>query len=195
MNRRLVLTVATVLTLAGLALSQAPLAAGDKKDDPFGFMPKPGPEHKMLAHSEGTWEAKVKSFMDPKKPPEESTGTTVRKMVLDGRFLQEHTKNKIMGKPFEGRGLTGYDALRKKYVRSWADNFGTSIILAYGTYDEKAKTLTFTYEEEIPKMGKYRARDVLKFVSDDEQVFEIYQQMGSEPEVKALEVTYTRKKS
>jgi hypothetical protein len=194
MNRRLVLTVATVLTLAGLALSQAPLAAGDKKDDPFAFLPKPGPEHKMLAHSEGTWDAKIRSWMDPKKPPEESTGTLVRKMILDGRFLQEDFKSKMLGKPFQGRGLVGYDALRKKFVMTWVDNLSTSITYAFGTYDEKAKTMTYTHEEQTP-MGKARARDVLKFVSDDEQVFEMYQQMGSEPEVKVLEVTYTRKKS
>jgi hypothetical protein len=195
MNRHLVWTVATVLTLAGLTLPQRPLTAGDKKDDPFAHMPKPGPEHKMLARSEGTWEAKLKSWMDPKKPPEESTGTMVRKMIMDGRFLQEKVKTKLMGKSFEGLGIVGYDALKKKYVMSWVDNLGTNITIAYGTYDEKAKTLTFTREEEMPKVGKVKMRDVLKMVSDDEQLFEIYEQVGSEPEVKVLEVTYTRKKS
>src|SRR5438874_2144833 len=60
-------TVKMRLLLASFALiclaSPHALEGGDKdkkKDDPFAGATKPGPEHKMLAKLEGTWDARVK---------------------------------------------------------------------------------------------------------------------------------------
>ena len=39
--------------LTGLFLVAQPATSGEKKDDPFAGLPKPGPEHKFLASMEG----------------------------------------------------------------------------------------------------------------------------------------------
>jgi hypothetical protein len=42
----------------------------------------PGPPHKLLASLEGVWTTSTKSWMEPGKPPVETTGTCEQKMVL-----------------------------------------------------------------------------------------------------------------
>ena len=44
----------------------------------------PGAPHKMLASMAGSWTAKTKAWMEPNKPPLESTGASEQKMVLGG---------------------------------------------------------------------------------------------------------------
>jgi hypothetical protein len=191
---RLLLTavLGAMLCLAGQQATQG----GDKKkhDNPFGKLPQPGPEHKLLAKLQGTWNAKVKSWFGPGEP-KESTGVMVRKMILDGRYLHESFKGDFLGKEFLGRGVTGFDVNKKKYVMAWIDNFGTGISTSTGSYDKQNKTLTFTGEEDIPEMGgKTKTRDVLKIVSADEQLFEMYRtpiKVGKE--FKVMEIVYTRK--
>src|SRR5262245_5212550 len=81
---------------------------GDKKDPFAEYLEKygtPGPEHKLLEGLAGTWNAKAKFWMDPSKNPQTSEGTTVRKLVLGGRYLQESYEGKAFDKPFEGRGV------------------------------------------------------------------------------------------
>jgi hypothetical protein len=186
--------------LAALGLALAPTSrAGDKdkKDNPFAGLPKPGPEHKVLAKGEGTWDAAVKAWMEPGKPPMESKGVLQRKMILGGRYLQETFKGSFAGMPFEGVGTLAYDTPKKQYVMTWIDNFGTGITVSHGTYDADKKTLTFTGEEDMPGYGKMKTRDVLKYVSDDQQLFEMYRAPIADKakETKVMEITYTRKKS
>src|SRR5438132_10529340 len=53
---------------------------------------KPGENHKMLAKSIGNWTYEMKWWTDSKSPPIESSGTTVTKEVMGGRyFTSEHS--------------------------------------------------------------------------------------------------------
>ena len=49
----------------------------------------PGEPHKLLASLAGSWTTKTKEWMEPGKPPVESTGSAEMKMLLDGHFLQQ----------------------------------------------------------------------------------------------------------
>jgi hypothetical protein len=171
--------------------------AGEKKKDPFAeYLEKfgtPGPEHKMLKSMTGTWTAKVKFYMEPGKPPTESTGKTVRTMVMDGRYLQDKFDGEAFGKKFQGMGLTAYDRFKKQYSMTWIDSMGTGVSMNHGTYDEKTKTFTYRGPEEIDPISgmKMKTRDTLKIVSDNEQLMEMYRESGGK-EFKVLEITYTR---
>ena len=167
--------------------------AGDKKSE-VPAVPR-GPEHKVLDSLVGTYEAKVKLYLDPKGPPQESVCVLTRKLILDGNFLQEHFTGKFLGKDFTGMGMIGYDAVKKKYVAVWFDNMSTSTSLMQGTYDADKKSLTTVGEDADAKGKKMKARDVLTIISADEQLFEMYRQPGgSTTEIKIMEITYTRKK-
>jgi Protein of unknown function (DUF1579) len=191
-----------LLLLAPLALaflaSQQALEGGDKDkktDDPFAGLAKPGPEHKMLAKLEGTWDAKIKMWMGPGEP-KESKGVLKRKMIMDGRYLREKFDGDFGGMKFEGLGLIGYDVNKKKYVMAWVDNFETGISNSDGAYDTGSKSYTFRGEEDNPQMGgKMKTRDVLTILSDDSQRFEMYRTPLKEgKEFKVMEIAYTRSK-
>jgi hypothetical protein len=87
----------------------------------------PGTPHKVLASMAGSWITKTKGWMEPDKPPMESKGTCEQKMLLGGRFLQQEYSGDMMGSPFTGIGVTGYDNHTKKYVSTWMDSMGTGI--------------------------------------------------------------------
>src|SRR5438067_2422678 len=100
----------TVALLAFFAAILPASAGGEKKKDAGGFPPvERGPEHKVLESLVGTWDAKVKLYLDPKKPME-SAGVMNRSMILGGNFLQESFKGEFIGKNFAGLGIIGFDA-------------------------------------------------------------------------------------
>jgi len=182
-----------VLALLGM-ISNLPSSAGDKKEGPPGFdVPKPGPEHKMLAGLAGTFKAEVK-MMDPTGSGKslESKGTMKRSVILDGRYVKEDFAGEFLGQKFKGMGLVGYDTNKKKFVGAWMDTMSTGIMTSEGTYDAASKTLT-SHGVEDAKGMKVKTKDVLKIVSPDEQHMEMYRTMG-DMEMKIMEITFTRVK-
>jgi hypothetical protein len=158
-------------------------------------LPQPGPEHKVLEPLIGTWNAKVKFWLDPTQPPQESEGVMKRKWIMDGRFVEEKYEGKALGASFQGMGLTGYDPLKKKYVGTWVDSMSCSIMVSQGDYDAKTKTLTSTSDDINPYTGlKTKSRDVLRLVSDDHHLLEMYQTPEGGKEMKVMEIHYHRVK-
>jgi hypothetical protein len=189
---------------AALCLLVGPVLSDDskpakkpKQQDPLAAMIKqgtPGPNHKHLNALVGTWKAKSKFWMDPTKKPEESEGECVRKWILGGRFLHEEYKGKAMNQPFRGIGLVGYDNLKKKFTSIWVDSMSTSIWGSEGTYDSAKKTFTFVSEAPDPFTGKKsKSRDVIKIVSDNETLVQMFREGPKGKDIKILEIVYTRK--
>ena len=139
------------LTCLALALIASPVMAKDKKQakqmDPQAMMETyqklatPGEPHKQFESLAGSWTTKTKEWMEPGKPPTESTGTAEMKMLLDGRFLQQEFTGNMMGQPFSGIGIDGYDNLRKRYVTTWIDTCDTGIFQMEGTASADGKTI------------------------------------------------------
>ena len=106
---------------------------GEKQMDPQAMMEMykklatPGEPHKLFVSLAGSWTTKSKEWMEPGKPPTESTGTAEMKMLLDGRFLYQEYTGQMMGQPFSGIGIDAYDNITKKYVTAWMDTMGTGI--------------------------------------------------------------------
>ena len=69
----------------------------------------PGEPHKMLAKSNGTWSADVTHWMGDGAAPQKATGTSVNTMIYGGRYQQSKFSGKMMGMPFEGTAIMGYD--------------------------------------------------------------------------------------
>jgi Protein of unknown function (DUF1579) len=69
----------------------------------------PGAPHQELASSVGTYDLKIKSWHEPGGPAMEDTGTATRSMALGGPFLVEAFTGSMMGMPFTGHGMTGFD--------------------------------------------------------------------------------------
>jgi hypothetical protein len=155
----------------------------------------PGPNHQLLASVAGDWAFKSRMWMNPSAPPSESTGTVTYTTLLGGRYVQGSYRGEMMGMPFEGRGLMGFDNVSGQFQSTWVDNMGTSIMLMTGEYDEAAKTLT--YKGEMPDIAnpakKVSVRQVVHLVSPDSHVMEWYETRDGK-ETKTMEISYTRSK-
>ncbi|THI87102.1 MAG: DUF1579 domain-containing protein [Nitrospira sp. CG24A] len=115
----------TVTTLCVTLLVSPALAKEKKHQQPMDEkammevwkkMATPGEPHKLFAGLAGSWTTTTKEWMEPGKPPTESTGTAEMKMLLDGRFLYQEYNAQMMGQPFSGVGIDAYDNMTKKYV-------------------------------------------------------------------------------
>ena len=158
--------------------------------------------HKLLASMAGTWSYAVKAWMAPGAPPSESTGTAVRKSVMEGRYLTGDYSGKFKmpgadGKMkemnFQGMSMDGYDNAKQKFVSGWVDNMGTGIMIMEGTYDAATKTFTYTGESEMMPGMKSKARQVIKMPDKDHMSMEFFEDRG-QGETKSMEITYKRGK-
>jgi hypothetical protein len=153
----------------------------------------PGEPHRVLASMTGSWNARVKSWSEPDKPPMESSGTCEQKMVLGGRFLQQEFTGDMMGTTFTGIGFTGFDNHGGKYVSTWIDSMSTSILLFEGTADADGKIITQENHHNDPVRGPMTWRSVTRIIDDNSWVFEMYSIYEKGKEEKGMEITYTRK--
>ncbi len=195
----------THLAVTGLCIAlTVPMAmAKDKKAekqmDPQAMMEAytklatPGEQHKQLASLAGSWTTKTKEWMEPGKPPTESAGSVEMKTVLDGRFLQQEFTGEMMGHPYSGMGITGYDNLRKRYVSTWIDTMGTGVFVMEGTAGAGGKTITLKGQHAELGGGHMSHRAVWKIVDSNTQIFDMYGSHDGGKETKMMEITYTRK--
>jgi hypothetical protein len=154
---------------------------------------KPGPEHQKLQPLVGDWTFTLKLWTDPSQSPAELKGTSERKWIMDGRFVQETVKGEFNGKSFEGLGLIGYHAGEKKFSTVRACGLCGTISHGYSTFDSTGTKLTSTSEECCPVSGqKIKGRDEVIIESNDRVVTNIYKTIEGK-EAKVMEIVYTRK--
>lgn len=153
----------------------------------------PGPQHKAMAATVGTYDLKIKNWHEPGGAPMEETGTATRKMILDGRVLVEEMSSKMMGVPFTGHGMHGFDNVTGKHWSLWMDSMSTGVMLSEGTCDDKgACTFTGSWNDAVTK-APVKARMTVRPTGPTTEVFEMY---GPDPkgnEMKMMEITYTKK--
>jgi hypothetical protein len=155
----------------------------------------PGPEHKMLASSVGKWKTATKWWSAPGAEPKESSGEAKIISVLGGRFIEEIHTGKMSGMKFEGMGLTGYDNLTKKYIGTWADNMGTSIMMMTGTWDDATKTCTMAGTFTDPMDNKTKTMTMkIQIVDKNTHIAEFFVDSPDGKPVKTMEIKYMRKK-
>jgi len=155
---------------------------------------KMGPHHEHLKYFVGEWDAVSKWMMAPDAPPDVSKAASSCRLLFGGRFLEQSYKGEAMGQPFEGRSVMGYDTLKEKYVSTWIDNMSNSIYSESGSCDKDGKVYTMTGEAIDPMTHKLKkTKSVIKIISDDEHVFEMYAEDDNGKPFKQLEITYKRR--
>ena len=65
----------------------------------------------------------------------EDTGTATRSVALGGRVLVEEVDSSMMGMPFTGHGMMGFDNVSGKYWSTWNDSMSIGIMVSEGTCD------------------------------------------------------------
>jgi hypothetical protein len=197
--RFIYLAVPTLCVTLTVATALAKDKKSEKQMDPQAMMETykklatPGEPQKLFASLAGSWTTKTKEWMEPDKPPMESTGAAEMKMLLDGRFLQQEFTGDMMGQRYSGVGISAYDNLRKRYVTMWIDTMGTGIFTMEGTASADGKSITLKGQHAEPGGGHMTHRAVWKIVDSNAQTFDMYGTHGHGKEMKMMEITYTRK--
>ena len=153
----------------------------------------PGEEHAALAELAGDYTLEVKSWMDPNGEPTVSAGTSHSEMILGGRVLKETVHGEMMGMPFEGIGMTGYDNTKGAYWSTWVDSMSTGIGVAEGNWNDDHSALVMHMDFVDPMSHETKTvRTVSTHKADGSTVFEWYEPMEGN-EVKTMEIVYTPK--
>jgi hypothetical protein len=203
MNRK----IAGILLIAGCTLLAGSAWAADKgkmkmpamtpeqqaEMDAMKAAGTPGAPHKHLAATAGTYDAKVKMWHDANGPAEESKGTSTRTMALGGRVQVEDFSGSMMGQPFKGHGMSGYNNVTGKYWSTWNDSWSTGIMTSEGTCDaQNACTFTGSAADPVSKQMK-TWRMTTKWTNPTTEVFEMYGPDKDGKEMKMMEITYTKR--
>jgi hypothetical protein len=154
---------------------------------------QPGEHHRALERFLGKWATETRIFMGGQSTPPEK-GTSEFSWLMPGRWMKSEWKSSMMGMPFQGFMILGYDNFKQSYVSSTITSLDTALVHAEGDMDPSDKALLSygTLDEyltgEHDKMVKY----VWRFVSKDKMVLEVHDLPIGENNTKVVEIAYTR---
>lgn len=193
------LVLASLCFMLAVSPAMAKDQKGQKPKDPLAMMElwkqaaMPGEPHKLFATLAGSWTTTTKEWIEPGKPPMESTGTAESRMLMEGRFLHQEFHGEMMGQPFTGMSIDAYDNIRKKYITVWVDTRGTGVVIMEGTGSPDGKTITLRGSHPEPGGGTMTHRAIWKIIDVNNQLVEMYRAQHGQKETKMMEITYTRK--
>lgn len=155
-------------------------------------MPKPTAEHQKLAASVGTWDAVIEMTGEDGKP-QTSKGVSEVKAGPGGFFVIDDFNATLMGGPFVGHGVTGWDAAKGKCIGTWVDSMSGHMMVLEGTLSADGKTLTMTGSGPGPTGEMVAHRMVTTTKDANTRVFEMFVPGPEGKEMKVLTITYTRR--
>lgn len=121
--------------LVGTASGQEPKQPAPSQEI---TLPKPGPKHEILKKEAGVWDATVETRMELGGKPVVTKGVETNTLLGDGLWRVQDFKGELMGVPFQGHAVTGYDAAKKKSVGTWVDSMAPGLSSTEGSSDAKA---------------------------------------------------------
>lgn len=161
-------------------------------EDMMAAMPMPTAEHKALQKRVGVWDADFKMDMggpEPMKSKAKMTYASFGPFWIVGTY-----EGDMMGQPFKGMEISGYDPETKQHVSFWLDTTSSAFSQMRGTWNASSKTLSM--ESEEPEM--------CHLTGQMETMFETVEVMGDDkfvlkmrPEsipTATMEIVYTRRK-
>ena len=154
----------------------------------------PGDHHRLLAKLEGSWITRTRGWLEG-KPATESSGTCEQKLVLDGHYLQQTYTGDMMGEPFTGINLLGYNNHTRKYESIWIDSLSTAIYYFAGKGSADGKTITQECSYDDPVRGPAVWRSVTRIKDDNTLEFEMFIAPKGGKEEKMMEMTVSRKEA
>lgn len=98
----------------------------------------------------GTWDADFSMEM-PGAPAMTAQCKEIVEPICGGQWTWSNFTGELMGAPFEGHALTGYDSKADKVVSIWIDSMSGAFMRTDGTYDAAKKTFALrgtSYDEQ-----------------------------------------------
>ncbi|OXB01214.1 hypothetical protein B0A75_06500 [Flavobacterium oncorhynchi] len=153
----------------------------------------PGNEHKLMADEVGTWNCEMTFWSEPNGKPEKATSTANVKMILGGRYQEAIYIGTMMGQPFEGKSTLAYNNASKEFTSTFIDNMGTGMMVGFGKYDEKTKSMELKGDMVNPMNGiKTPYREIYTIVDPKTRKMEMFDMKNGE-EYKSMEIIMKKK--
>jgi hypothetical protein len=198
-NKTFVIGSALAMVWTGAARAEEKPAAGQSPEAMMAEWAKlnqPAEQHAVLKKMVGKFTAEAKMKMAADAPEMVSKGEETNEMILDGRFLQSTYSGDMMGMPFRGVGMMGYDTVKKKFTTYWMDNSSTGAMFLEGTADASGKVITFTGQMPCPMKNNEMVpmRQVMTLIDDNHMRFEMFSPGPDGKEFRGFVIEYTRAK-
>jgi hypothetical protein len=149
-----------------------------------------GKEHEALHRDVGSWDAVVKTAM-PGAPASEDRGAETVSAICNGRWTWSDFQGAMMGMPYEGHCLVGYDEKQQKYLSLWIDSMSPTAAETSGTFDAKKSAVAMAGNCLCPE-GK--PMQITQTVTHKDANTRHNAMMFTMPEgASTMEITYTRK--
>ncbi len=152
----------------------------------------PSAGHARLMPMVGTWRATTTFTMAPGAPPQVHGGTSVHRLVLGGRYLEQIYKGMAMGMPFEGIGYTGYDNVQKRYVGTWMDTFGTGLMTSLGVGNPTDERIDCVAEAIEPSGQKRVFETIVRIQNHGRHSYEMWTKGPTGKKHRTMIVEYER---
>lgn len=149
-------------------------------------MPEPTEHHGHFKDMEGEWDATMK-MMEMEVP-----GVEKNEVVCGGLWLKTEYESELMGQPFEGLGLTGYDPEKGKYVMMWIDSGSMTWIISEGDLEGTTMTLWSMMPNMSGEMVKTKM--VEEMPDKDTRILTFSQKGEDGKDVETMSISYKRRK-
>lgn len=157
----------------------------------------PGEQHQWLERFVGTWDSVTRTWMPgPGGGESVSKGTFIYRWLIPGLWQIGEFQGEMMGRPFQGFEVRGYDNQKKKHVGIWLDSTSTALLRMEGNLDPTGNTLILFGAGDDPVTGEQAKmmRFTTRMLDDDRFVFEIHDMTTGIEGFRMMEATYTRRR-
>lgn len=186
--KTLVVSLLTLVSGLGIGFTAQDKSQDKKPAAPaMPGMPQAGPEHKMLMSGCGDWDAVIRMGGG-------ETKGSMKTHALGDFFTIDEFEGSMMGMPFKGHGVNGYDPAKKQYFSVWCDSMTPQASHFVGTYDEKTKTMTMTGEVMGEDGKPAKAKNVMHWTDNDHMTFTMNGPGPDGKDAEMLKIEYVRKK-
>lgn len=181
MRLRTMILASSALLLAGAAGFAAATATQESA--------KPGEQHKWLATHVGTWDTTVHAG-----PGEPTKGTSKAIAGPGGLWIVSDFSGTMMGGPFTGHEVMGYDTAKGKFVNVWIDSTASGLYVGEGTYDPAKKALTMSMQGAAPDGTPMKMKNVTNYPDENTMVWTMFGAGPDGKEGEMMRIEYKRRK-
>jgi hypothetical protein len=155
----------------------------------------PGDYQKRLEPMIGSFDVRVLIWVDPGKPPIESSASAVSVWVLGNRFVQTMLVGGPSADAFNAIGYIGYDNAAKQYQAAWMDDGSTAMTLYTGGFSADGKSATMKASITNASTGKPTPLELrMSLGANGGHVTQLWGMGFGTKMFKMMELQYTRTK-
>jgi hypothetical protein len=156
---------------------------------------QPGAKHQKLLPYLGRWDVESTISMGPGNEMKSSMKAEIA-WQIEGRFLKVESKGTLLGMPYQGFGLLGYDNFKQAFTSTWIDNMNTYKLDAQGNLAQDGATLIMygTLDEYLTGENDKPVKYVYRWKDADHFSFEVHDLAIGETNTCVVTMNYARAK-